>query len=225
MITKSNFFIIIILVLIGVIVVQQCTSDSGTDKPTVTVDGKKYELLKHKIDTVIVDHFKTKYVKGKDIYHETIIEKEKEVKVPVYVKGDTIRIVEDYHKKVLYKDKLVLDNDLGLIEVTDTISMNKIIGRKWNAQIKERTITDTKIVKELPKNQVYVGVGGIAGNSLDASRKSPPVVFEIEFDDVTLNATPLLIPDTKEIAPPRPLSDKLSLGSLAVAVHVLLPLD
>ncbi len=166
MITKSNFFIIIILVLIGVIVVQQCTSDSGTDKPTVTVDGKKYELLKHKIDTVVVDHFKTKYVKGENIYHETIVEKEKRVEVPVYVKGDTIRIVEDYHKKVLYKDKLVLDDNLGTIEITDTISMNKIIGRKWNAQVKERTITDTKIVKELPRNQVYVGVGGVVGNSL-----------------------------------------------------------
>lgn len=166
MITKSNFFLIIILVLIGVIVIQQCTSDSGTENPTIKVDGKKYELLKHKIDTVIVDHYKTKYVKGQDIYHETIVEKEKEVKVPVYVKGDTIRIVEDYHKKVLYKDKLVLDNDLGTIELTDTISMNKIIGRKWNAQIKERTITDTKIVKELPRNQVYVGVGGMVGNSL-----------------------------------------------------------
>jgi hypothetical protein len=166
MITKQNFFIIIILVLVGVIVVQQCTSKGDSDKPLVNVDGKNYELLKHKIDTVVVDHYKTKYIKGSDIYHETIVEKEKRVEVPVYLKGDTIRIVQDYHKKVLYKDKLVLDNDLGSIEVTDTISMNKIIGRKWNAQIKERTITDTKIVKELPKNQVYIGVGGVVGNSL-----------------------------------------------------------
>jgi hypothetical protein len=166
MITKSNFFIIIILVLIGVIAFQQFTSSGDGDKPLVNVDGKNYELLKHKIDTVVVDHFKTKYVKGENIYHETIVEKEKRVEVPVYIKGDTIRIVEDYHKKILYKDKLVLDNDLGSIELTDTISMNKIIGRKWSAQIKERTITDTKIVKELPKNQVYVGVGGAVGNSL-----------------------------------------------------------
>jgi hypothetical protein len=153
-------------VLIGVIAFQQFTSSGDGDKPLVNVDGKNYELLKHKIDTVVVDHFKTKYVKGENIYHETIVEKEKRVEVPVYIKGDTIRIVEDYHKKILYKDKLVLDNDLGSIELTDTISMNKIIGRKWSAQIKERTITDTKIVKELPKNQVYVGVGGIVGNSL-----------------------------------------------------------
>jgi hypothetical protein len=164
MITKQNFFLIIILVLIGVIVIQQCTSNSDSDKPIIKVDGKKYELLSQKIDTVFVDKFKTKYLKGSDIYHETIVEKEKRVEVPVYLKGDTIRIFEDYHKKVLYKDKLVLDDNLGTIELTDTISMNKIIGRKWNAQIKERTITDTKIVKELPRNQVYAGLSGVVGN-------------------------------------------------------------
>jgi hypothetical protein len=165
MITKANFFIIIILVLVGVIVVQQCTSKGDSDKPLVNVDGKNYELLKQKIDTVVVDHFKTKYVKGEDIYHETIVEKDHEVKVPIYIKADTVRILQDYHTKVLYKDKLVLDNDLGTIELTDTISMNKIIGRKWNAQIKERTVTDTKIVKELPRNQVYAGISGVVGNS------------------------------------------------------------
>jgi hypothetical protein len=165
MITKANFFIIIILVLVGVIVVQQCTSGGDSDKPLVNVDGKNYELLKHKIDTVVVEHTQIKYRKGNDIYHETIVEKEKRVEVPVYLKGDTIRIVQEYNKKVLYRDKLVLDNDLGTIELTDTISMNKIVGRKWNAQIKERTITDTKIVKELPKNQVYAGISGVVGNS------------------------------------------------------------
>jgi hypothetical protein len=165
MITKANFFIIIILVLVGVIVVQQCTSGGDSDKPLVNVDGKNYELLKHKIDTVVVEHTQIKYRKGNDIYHETIVEKEKRVEVPVYLKGDTIRIVQEYNKKVLYKDKLVLDNDLGTIELTDTISMNKIVGRRWNAQIKERTITDTKIVKELPKNQVYAGISGVVGNS------------------------------------------------------------
>ena len=165
MITKANFFIIIILVLIGVIVVQQCTSKGDSDKPLVNVDGKNYELLKQKTDTVIIDHYKTKYVKGEDIYHETIVEKDHEIKVPVYIKADSERIIKEYHAKVLYKDKLVLDNNLGTIEITDTISMNKIIGRKWNAQVRERTITDTKIVKELPRNQVYAGLGGVVGNS------------------------------------------------------------
>ena len=156
---QNNIKWIVIFATAG-IVWYRCTNGDGKVGETVNVDGKNYELLKHKIDTVIVEHTKVKYVKGKDIYHETIIEKEKRINVPVYTKGDTIRIVESYNQKVLYKDKFVLDNNLGTIELTDTLYQNKILGRKWNAQVKERTITDTKIVKELPKNQVYVGVNG-----------------------------------------------------------------
>lgn len=156
---QNNIKWIVIFATAG-IVWYKCTKGDGKVGETINVDGKNYELLKHKIDTVIVEHTKIKYVKGKDIYHETIVEKEKKINVPVYTKGDTVRIVESYNQKVLYKDKLVLNDNLGTIELTDTLYQNKILGRKWNAQIKERTITDTKIVKELPKNQVYVGVNG-----------------------------------------------------------------
>jgi adenosyl cobinamide kinase/adenosyl cobinamide phosphate guanylyltransferase len=142
------------------IVWYKCTNGDGKVGETVNVDGKNYELLKQKIDTVYTDRWHTEYKRGKDIYHETIVEKEKIIKVPVYTKGDTIRIVESYNQKVLYKDKLVLNDNLGTIELTDTLYQNKILGRKWNAVIKEKTITDTKIVKELPKNQVYIGVNG-----------------------------------------------------------------
>lgn len=169
---QNNIKWIVIFATCG-IVWYKCTNGDGKVGETVNVDGKNYELLKHKIDTIFVDHTKIKYVKGKDIYHETIVEKEKRVEVPVYTKGDTVRIVQSYNQKVLYKDKLVLDNNLGTIELTDTLYQNKILGRKWNAIVKERTITDTKIVKELPKNQVYVGVNGALdkvnfGNSIGA---------------------------------------------------------
>ena len=156
--------VIVIAIAVGIFIFRECSS-SDTPGETVNVDGKKYELIKHKIDTFVVEHTQIKYKRGQDIYHETIVEKEKRVEVPVYIKADSERIIREYHSKVLYKDKLVLENDLGTIELTDTISMNKIIGRKWNAQIKERTITDTKIVKELPKNQVYIGGQAIVGNS------------------------------------------------------------
>lgn len=160
-----SFQNIIILALVSFVLYKQCTVEDKEIK-TVKVDGKNYELLKHKVDTVIVEKLTTKYTKGSDIYHETIVEKEKKVEVPVYVKADTERILKDYHAKVLYKDKLVLNDGLGIVEITDTISRNKIIGRKWNAQINERTITDTKIVKELPKNQVYIGAQGVVGNNV-----------------------------------------------------------
>ena len=123
---------------------------------TIRIDGKKYEVIKHEIDTV--DVIKTKVVtkKGDDIYHETIVEKE--VIVPVNV--DTTAILKDYYSKVLYKDVLVLPDSLGTVAVTDTISQNKILGRTFNANVKQRTIKETMIVKEPARNQLYYGLNG-----------------------------------------------------------------
>ena len=176
-----SFQNIIILALVSFVLYKQCSVEDKEIK-TIKVDGKNYELLKHKIDTVIVEKVTTKYTKGNDIYHETIVEKEHEVKVPVYIKADSERIVKEYHAKVLYKDKLILNDGLGIVEITDTISKNKIIGRKWNAQINERTITDTKIVKELPKNQVYIGAQGVVGNNVVMA--GPQITLKTKKDNL-----------------------------------------
>jgi hypothetical protein len=175
---KSKFFIIIISILLGIIMLQQC-SRAKNDKVITKVDGKKYELIKQKTDTVIVYQNKIKYIKGDDIYHEYITEKyikgkdiyyesiaENYINVLSYSKLDTINMIKNYNKKILYKDTLILDNNLGTIEVSDTISQNKIIGRKWNAHIMESTITNTKILRELPRNQIYIGVNSTINNSL-----------------------------------------------------------
>jgi hypothetical protein len=150
----------IVLIILACIVAYYYLKDNGGDTPgeIVSVNGKKYELLSHKVDTVVIDHYKTKVIKGDDIYHETIVEKN--VEVPVLTKVDTLIILRDFYKKVVYKDSLKLDNDLGTISITDTIYKNKVLGRKWNAYLKERTVKETTIVKELPKNQVYWGFNG-----------------------------------------------------------------
>lgn len=176
-----SFQNIIILALVSFVLYKQCSVEDK-EITKIKVDGKNYELLKHKVDTFIVEKVTTKYTKGNDIYHETIVEKEHEVKVPVYIKADTERILKDYHSKVLYKDKLVLNDGLGIVEITDTISKNKIIGRKWNAQINERTITDTKIVKELPKNQVYIGAQGVVGNNVVMA--GPQITLKTKKDNL-----------------------------------------
>jgi hypothetical protein len=163
MITKTNFFALIIIILGCVIALQQC-SFNDKEKELLKVNGKKYEVIKRITDTAFITRTKTRYIKGADIFHETIVERTKEV--PTYTKVDTQIILSDYQSKIVYKDRLVLENGLGTIDVTDTISKNKIIGRKWNAQIKEKTITNTTIVKELPKLQVFAGLGGVAGNGL-----------------------------------------------------------
>ena len=123
---------------------------------TIRIEGKKYEIIKHDIDTV--DVIKTKVVtkKGDDIYHETIVEKE--VLIPAII--DTAALLKDYYSKVLYKDVLVLPDSLGTVAVTDTISQNKILGRTFNANVKQRTIKETMIVKELPKTKVFYGLEG-----------------------------------------------------------------
>jgi hypothetical protein len=123
---------------------------------TIRIEGKKYEVIKHDIDTI--DIVKTKIVtkKGDDIYHETIVEKE--VIIPAVI--DTLALLKDYYSKVLYKDVLVLPDSLGTVDVTDTISQNKIFGRTFNANVKQRVIKETTIVKELPKTKVFFGVEG-----------------------------------------------------------------
>jgi hypothetical protein len=123
---------------------------------TIRIEGKKYEIIKHEIDTV--DIVKTKVVtkKGDDIYHETIVEKE--VFIPAVI--DTAALLKDYYSKVLYKDVLVLPDSLGTVAVTDTISQNRILGRTFNANVKQRTIKETTIVKELPKTKVFYGLEG-----------------------------------------------------------------
>ena len=147
---------IALLLLIAIVVFQQCGGNKKGTGEIVKVDGKKYELLKHEIDTIEVVKTKVVTKKGEDIYHETIVEKE--VRVPANV--DTNAILKEYYTKVLYKDVLVLPDSLGTVAVTDTISQNKIFGRTFNANVKQRVIKETTIVKELPKNQVYFGFGG-----------------------------------------------------------------
>jgi hypothetical protein len=179
MITKTNFFALIIIILGCVIALQQC-SFNDKEKELLKVNGKKYEVIKRITDTTFITRTKTRYVKGADIFHETIVEKTKEV--PTYTKVDTQIILRDYQSRIVYKDRLVLENGLGTIDVIDTISKNKIIGRKWNAQIKEKTITNTTIVKELPKIQVFAGLGGVVGNGLIAA--GPKVTLKTKRDNL-----------------------------------------
>ena len=147
---------IAIALLVAIVVFQQCGGNKKGTGEIVKVDGKKYELIKHEIDTFEVVKTKVVTKKGEDIYHETIVEKE--VIIPAVV--DTMALLKDYYSKVLYKDTLTLPDSLGTVSLIDTISQNKIFGRTFNANVKQRTIKETLIVKELPKTQVYYGFTG-----------------------------------------------------------------
>jgi len=151
-----NFKNIAIVALIIFVLLQWFNPGDILPGKKVFIAGKSYEVIKHEIDTV--DIVKTKVVtkKGEDIYHETIVEKE--VIIPAVI--DTAALLKDYYSKVLYKDVLVLPDSLGTVAVTDTISQNRILGRTFNANVKQRTIKETTIVKELPKTKVFYGLEG-----------------------------------------------------------------
>jgi hypothetical protein len=145
---------IAILVLIAVVVFQQCGGNKKTTGEIVKVDGKKYELIKHTIDTIEVVKTKVVTKKGADIIHETI----REVQIPAIV--DTLALLHDYFAKNIYKDTLRLPDSLGYVFLTDTITKNKIEGRTFVANVKQRTIKETTIVKELPKTKLFYGLEG-----------------------------------------------------------------
>ena len=66
----SQFFLIIIVVLVGVIGVEQCRSFQKRQKPeTIKVDGKKYEVVDRKIDTIYVFKDSIVYRPGKKKFH------------------------------------------------------------------------------------------------------------------------------------------------------------
>ena len=145
---------IALLLLIAIVVFQQCGGNKTKTGEIVKVDGKKYELIKHEIDTFEIVKTKVVTKRGEDIYHETI----KEVTIPAIV--DTQALLQDYFAKNIYKDTLQLPDSLGIVSLIDTITQNKILGRTFNASVKQRTIKETTIVKELPKTKLFYGFEG-----------------------------------------------------------------
>jgi len=161
---------ILILLLFGIILfLRGCGTDYG-DKTLVDVDGEQYELLESKTDTIYVEKEVkvTKYV-PKYITKEVI----KEVEIPVDV--DSLAIIKDYFSKITVKDTLSLaydfpdvvtdsvgnkpSGDLGFGILTDVISQNRIESREIDWYFKIPTVYNTTIVKELPKNEFYIGFG------------------------------------------------------------------
>jgi len=147
---------IAIAVLIAIILLEYFNPGGKMPGRTIKIDGKKYEVIKHEIDTVEVVKTKTLTKKGADIIHEVILHDTAIRLVDV----DTAALLHDYLAKYIYKDTLHLPDSLGEVSLIDTITKNKILGRTFNAKVKQREIKETLIVKELPKTQVYYGLTG-----------------------------------------------------------------
>ena len=144
---------IIIILLVLVILTMKMCSPKTPSKPgeVVTVDGKKYEVIKIITDTQYIPQITKIYKPGETITKDTIIY----VKVPLNV--DTNEILKDYHSKVVYLDTIKFKDSLGYVSLIDTIYKNSILGRNWYANINQKIIKDSIFLKEMPKRQLFVG--------------------------------------------------------------------
>lgn len=149
---------------------------------TIRIDGKKYEVIKHTIDTVEVEKVKVVTKKGKDIVHEVIDVDTLVLKEMVNV--DSAAILKDYLAKIIYKDTLVLDGGLGTIALTDTITKNRILGRTWDAKVKERIIKEELIVKEPAKAQLYYGLNAGFNKADYVSAVGAGVILKTKKDKI-----------------------------------------
>lgn len=149
----KNFRNIVIVALIALVVLMRVFQPTPTDlKDYIKIGGKKYELLTKKVDTVLVTVHDTipkyvpKYIKGKTEY----------VDVPANV--DTLAILKDYYTKYSYKDTVAVSS-YGNGVISDEVTQNKIVSRKIEWDLKIPIVKETITVKELPKNQIYIGGG------------------------------------------------------------------
>ena len=167
---KFDFKTIAIVVLCVVLLLRNCGGDDA-EIETIKVDGKDYELIEQKTDTIVI----TKEVKV-PTYIPKYITKVKTVEVEIPIDVDTLAIVEKYFATYQIKDTLNLSYEfpngvtdslgnkpspnLGFGIITDNISQNSIISRDVDWTFKIPTIYNTTIVKELPKNEFYWGLNG-----------------------------------------------------------------
>ena len=145
--------ILIIVLAVLLLLTKACGGEEPTPGTTTTVDGKKYEVIKQVVDTVYKTDTVTRYKKGKDIYvkvYPPIIPITK-------VDSNSVNVLNSYYSRRIYNDTLKLKDNMGYITVSDTLCENEIQGRGWKPFVTQLTITNKVIVKELPKNQVYIG--------------------------------------------------------------------
>lgn len=149
---RLDYKSITIAILVAIILIlNTCKPSQNTPGAIVTVDGKPYEVVKTKVDTVVKTVTRVVYKTGKVIYKEPTVY----VEPPKQVNKDTV--VKDFFAKNVYLDTLKLDNNMGYVTIKDTIAKNEIYNREWKASITQITVNKKVIVKDPPKNQVYIG--------------------------------------------------------------------
>ena len=149
---KANFFNVIILVSVAIILLQKCNGNKiPTEKPSVKTDT----VWVVKQNTIITKPTLVKTIPGKPGTNY--------VPDPNYAKLvlQYTKLVEEHIALNVYKDTIKLDS-IGHVYINDTVSNNNITYRKVAWDLKYPTITKTITLTPLKTNQLYYG-GGLQG--------------------------------------------------------------
>jgi len=134
----------VVIVLLVAVLIFFIASDARYTKSAPTIVS----------DTVYQQKTFTKFIKGNSIPFVIL-----DTIYLIDTIKDTITIVKDYNQVKVYSDTMRIDS-LGYAYIQDTISRNSIIGRSFNAQIKEKVIYKTITNEQKNRNQLYLGFIG-----------------------------------------------------------------
>lgn len=145
------------------------------NRTILKVDSIPYEVR----DTVFVDSLVEVEL---EVEVPVPYEVEKRVEVPVIQPVDTTEIMKIYFAKVPHSEVLMLPNNQGKITITDTISKNSVVNRKFIADIKKMIVKDTIYTKEPKKGQLFFGFEGGFNKPDVVSHIGTGVIFKTKED-------------------------------------------
>jgi len=134
----------VVIVLLVAVLIFFIASDARYTKSAPTIVS----------DTVYQQKTFTKFIKGNSIPFVIL-----DTIYLIHTIKDTITIVKDYNQVKVYSDTMRIDS-IGYAYIQDTISRNSIIGRSFNAEIKEKVIYKTITNEQKQRNQLYLGFIG-----------------------------------------------------------------
>lgn len=88
--------------------------------------------------------------------------------VPINNPIDTNAILNALGQKIFKKDILKLPSNIGTVTLFDTISNNRVIGRSFKSDVKQKIVRDTMYTPIPRQNEFYVGI--------DAKMDKPNVI-------------------------------------------------
>jgi len=158
-----------IIIVLAIALFRTECSKSEAIKSEVKIDGKRYDVINKETDTVFI---KVKpdviYKSGKNVYRDTTIYRD----VPSFgLSNAGAEAIQEYYDSILmshfatnvYTDTIKFGK-YGSLYITDSIQENKILSRSSNSDLMFPSVTHTTIVKDKPKNQLYLGARGIFVN-------------------------------------------------------------